>query len=192
VPRIQLTRAVIATPTTQRDAEARDLRIDRAQPDMTQTFLKAIEDRLPVAFEIDDRSDFRSAWARAGANRSGRSRPPQDFPSRPRHDTGDEYGSRRSIDRAVAATGDFKTATGKPRVDFSDPERQRGRHAWVSLCDLADLGVRDITSDGGRADLMETLAWRFRRVLRAVSKVKSRQVRSLRLYLSGAGTGGFA
>ena len=58
----------LATPTTQRDVEiprafggeleppprcghreARDLRNDRAQPDMTQTLLKAIEDRLLVA-----------------------------------------------------------------------------------------------------------------------------------------------
>ena len=90
----------LATPTRQRDAEtsrafggkleppprcghrkARDLRNDRAQPDMTQTFLKAIEDRLLVAaFEIDDRSDFRSAWARAGTKRSGRSRHHKTFP----------------------------------------------------------------------------------------------------------------
>ena len=58
---------------------------------------------------------------------------------RPRRDTGDEGGSRRPIDRALAATGDLmqrpkrKTADRKPRVDFSEPERQRGRHAPGSL-----------------------------------------------------------
>jgi hypothetical protein len=56
VPRVQPIRffdlmgaAAIATPTTQRDAEARDLCNDRPQLDMTRTFLKAIEDRLLVA-----------------------------------------------------------------------------------------------------------------------------------------------
>ena len=74
---------------------------------------------------------------------------PQDFPSRPRCDTGDEEGSRRPVDRAVAATGDLmqrpkrKTAIRKPRVGFSDPERQRGRHASAALFDLANLGAQD-------------------------------------------------
>ena len=52
---------------------------------------------------------------------------PQDFPSRPRRDTGDEEGSRRPVDRAVAATGLIqrpkrKTASRKPCVDFREPE----------------------------------------------------------------------
>ena len=56
---------------------------------------------------------------------------PQDFPSRPRCDTGDEEGSRRPVDRAVAATGDLmqrpkrKTASRKPPVAglFSENEQ---------------------------------------------------------------------
>ena len=92
---------------------------------------------------------------------------PQDFPSRPRRDTGDEERSRRPVDRAVAATGDLmqrpkrKTASRKPRVDFSEPERQRGRHAPAPLFDLADLGAQNFDVRWGRADLMELLGWRF-------------------------------
>jgi len=77
--------------------------------------------------------------------------------------------------RAVAATGDLmqrpkrKTARRKPRVDFSEPERQRRRHAPTLLFDLADLGARDFD----------------------LSRVESRHVRSLRLRPSGANTKGF-
>ena len=151
---VRIGRLSPATPTTQRNAEIsqplaaswsgrRDAGIGRRatsattgpQPEMTQTFLKAIEDRLLVAaFEIDDRSDFRSAWARAGRrDRAGRDPAGLCLASAPR------YRRRRRqpppVDRAVAATGALmqrpkrKTANRKPRVDFSEPERQRGRHA---------------------------------------------------------------
>jgi hypothetical protein len=36
-----------------------------------------------------------------------------------------------------------KTASRKPSVDFSEPERHRGRHAPAPLFDLADLGAQD-------------------------------------------------
>ena len=64
-----------------------------------ETFLKAIEDCLLVAaFEIDDRSDFRSAWARAGAKRSGRS------------------GHRRTLPRVRAAIPATKRAAAAPSI----------------------------------------------------------------------------
>jgi len=83
--------------------------------------------------------------------------------SRPRRDTRDEEGSRRPVDRAVAATGDLmqrpkrKTASRKPRVDFSEPELQPGRQAPAPLFDLADLGAQDFDVRWGHADLMELL-----------------------------------
>jgi len=54
-----------------------------------------------------------------------------------------------------------KTAGRKPRVDFSEPQRQRGRHAPAPLFDLADLGAQDFDVRWGRADLMELSGWRF-------------------------------
>jgi hypothetical protein len=94
---------------------------------------------------------------------------PQDFPSRPRCDTGGKRAAAGpSI--AVAATGDLmqrpkrKTASRKPRVGFSEPERQRGRDAPAPLFDLADLGAQDFDVRWGRADLMELLVWSFEHV----------------------------
>ena len=57
-----------------------------------------------------------------------------------------------------------KTASRKPRVGFSEPERQRGRHAPAPLFDLADLGAQDFDVRWGRADLMELLVWSFEHV----------------------------
>ena len=186
----EIGRLSLATPTTQRDAEtsrafggelerpprcghrkARDLRNDRAQPDMTQTFLKAIEDCLLVAaFEIDDRSDFRSAWARAGAKRSGRSR------------------HRRTFPRVRAAIPATKRAAAAPSIaplpppatSCSAPSARppTGSRASISASPNGNAVVtrrrrssiwrtwarRTSMSDGGRADLMELLGWRFEHV----------------------------
>jgi len=148
--------------------KARDLRNDRAQPDMTQTFLKAIEDRLLVAaFEIDDRSDFGSAWARAGAKRSGRSRHHRTFPS---------------VRAAIPATKRAAAAPSiaplpPPATSCSAPSARppAGSRASISASPNGNAVVtrrrrssirrtwprRTSMSDGGRADLMELLGWRF-------------------------------
>ena len=214
----EIGRLSLATPTTQRNAEtsrafggelarpprcghrkARDLRNDRAQPDMTQTFLKAIEGRLLVAtFEIDDRSDFRSAWARAGAKRSDRSRHRRTFPRasapryRRRRGQPPPRRSRRGRHRRPHAAPQAQTANRKPRVNFSEPERQRGRHAPAPLFDLADVGAQDFDVRWGPRGLDGTLGLAFR----ACSLFKrfpesSRHIRSLRLRVSGADTKGF-
>ena len=214
----EIGRLSLATPTTQRNAEtsrafggelerpprcghrkARDLRNDRAQPDMTQTFLKAIEDRLLVAaFDIDDRSDFRSAWARAGAKRSGRSR------------------HRRTFLRVRAAMPATKRAAAAPSIapwpppatSCSAPSARppTGSRASISASPNGNAVVtrrrrssiwrtwahRTSMSDGGPRGLDGTLGLAFR----ACSLFKrfpesSRHIRSLRLRVSGADTKGF-
>jgi hypothetical protein len=88
-----------------------------------------------------------------------------------------------------------KTAKKKPRVDFSEPERQRGRHAPTPLFDLADLGAQDFDIPWRPRALDGTLGLAFRAcslfALQAVSRVKSRHVSSLRLRHSGADTEAF-
>jgi len=136
---------------------------------MTQTFLKAIEDRLLVAaFEIDDRSDFRSAWARAGG--MGRSR------------------HRRTFPRVRAAIPAMKRAAAAPSIaplpppatSCSAPSARppAGSRASISASPNGNAVVtrrrrssiwrtwarRTLMSDGGRAYLMELLGWRFEHV----------------------------
>jgi len=194
----EIGRLSLATPTTQRNAEtsrafggelerpprcghrkARDLRNDRAQPDMTQTFLKAIEDRLLVAaFEIDDRSDFRSAWARAGAKRSGRSRHRRTFP-RVRAATGDERAAAApsiapwpppatscSAPSARPPTGSRASISASPNGNAVVTRRRRSS-IWRTWAHRTSM------SEGGRADLMELLGWRFEHV-RSSSGFQSR------------------
>ncbi len=214
----EIGRLSLATPTTQRNAEtsrafggelarpprcghrkARDLRNDRAQPDMTEAFLKAIEGRLLVAtFEIDDRSDFRSAWASAGRrDRTGRDTAGLSL-ARPLRDTGDGEGSRRPVERAVAATGDVmqrpkrRPPTGSRASISASPNgnavvtRRRRSSIWRTWAHRTSM------SDGGRADLMELLGWRFEHVRSSSGfPESSRHIRSLRLRVSGADTKGF-
>ena len=200
----------LATPTRQRDAEtsrafggkleppprcghrkARDLRNDRAQPDMTQTFLKAIEDRLLVAaFE-----DFRSAWARAGAKRSGRSRHHRTFP---RVRAAIPATKRAAAAPSIAPLPPPPTSCSAPsarpppgsRASISaSPNGNAVVTRWRRSSIWRTWARRTSMSNGGRADLMELLGWRFEHVrysfFTRFSRVKSRHVRSLRLRLSG-------
>ena len=55
-----------------------------------------------------------------------------------------------------------ETANRRPRVDFSEPERQRDRHAPAPLFDLADLGAQDFDVRWGPRGLDGTLGVAFR------------------------------
>ena len=98
--------------------------------------------------------------------------------------------SRRCRHRRPHAAPQAQDRRGKPRVDFSEPERQRGRHALAPLFDLADLGAQDFDVQWGPRGLDGTLGLAFRAcslfVLPAVfpSQVQARAL--LPVYVSRA------
>jgi hypothetical protein len=80
-----------------------------------------------------------------------------------------------------SSTPKSKTASWKPHVEFSEPEWQRGRHAPAPIFDLADLVAQDFDVRWRPPGLDGTLGLASCAlfVLHAVSRVKSRHLRSV-------------
>jgi hypothetical protein len=93
----------------------------------------------------------------------------QDFPSRPRCDTGDEEGSRRPVDRRCRHRRPHAAPQAQDRQQEAARRFQRARTAPRSPRAGAALrsggpGRAGLRCPMGRADLMELLVWSFEHV----------------------------